>query len=156
MKEIIRDHLKTLVNANTNRPGLDDYFSFLFLPILISTAFIYAGFSANSTLMKSIGWMMIIFSGLLFNALIHLIGITRAHKKEDIKHIIFRELAANVAFSCLISYLAGLAMFVRFIDGLHRFAESAISYIFIFLFAEFLVTFLMILKRTYLVLKSNF
>lgn len=152
---IISDHFKTLVNANTNRPGIDDYFSFLILPACIAFFFVWIGFDVDSASIESIVGSLAIFVGLLFNALVILLDIARKQEKQEIKQIIVKELTANISFSILVSFLAIFIMLLGFIDNLNKWVKLSIDFLGFFLLTEFLAIFLMIIKRTYLIFQKE-
>lgn len=155
IRDIIRDHFKTLVDQNTGKPGFDDYFSFLALPIIISFIFVCLGFDVDSNAIETIIGSLAIFVGLLFNAFVILIDIARKHQNKEIKRIIVKEVTASIAFSILLSFLVIIVMLLGFIDKLPIYVKLSIDFFSFFLLAEFLLIFLMIIKRTYLIFKKE-
>lgn len=155
IKEILQDHFKTLVNANTNRPGFDDYLTFLILPILIACFFYFGGLRVDKDSIETIVGSLSIFVGLLFNALVILLDVARKHESKEIKQIIVKELTANISFSIIISFAAIFIMLFGFVENLNNTIKAAINVISFFLLAEFLLTFLMVMKRVYLIFKKE-
>jgi hypothetical protein len=149
------DHFKTMVNANTNKPGFDDYFSFLWLPLIISGLFILIGFDVDSNTIETIVGSLAIFVGLLFNALVILLDIARKHQRQEIKQLIVKELTANISFSILVSFAAIFVMLLGFLDNVPQWIKMCIDFVAFFLLTEFLLIFLMILKRTYLIFEKE-
>ena len=150
LTKIIKAHLATLRDINTNRPGWDDYFSFLILPILITGAFIFVGFDINENTIETLVGGLAIFVGLLFNAMVILLDLARKHDDQKIKIIIAKELTANISFAIILSFVAIFLFLLGFIDDIPDWAKLIIDTIGVFLLVEFFVIFLMILKRTYI------
>jgi len=153
--DILRDHFKTLVNNNTNRPGFDDYFSFLLLPFVLSFVFYFSGLRIDKDSIETIVGGLSIFVGLLFNALVILLDIARKYESKEIKQIIVKQLTANISFSILVSFAAVFVMVFGFIDDLGYHIKAAINISSFFLLSEFFLTFLMVLKRVYLIFKKE-
>ena len=150
VRMIFRDHFNTLVNANTGKFGLDDILSFLIIPSLFSIVFIYLGFDVDKDTIETIVASLAIFVGLLFNALVLLIDVSRKQENTSIKSIII-ELTANIAFSIAWSFVSILVMLLGFIEDLPELLKTLIDFLSFFCLMVFLLTFLMVLKRTYLV-----
>jgi len=155
IKGIIQDHFKTLVNANTNRAGLDDYLIFLFFPILVSSFFYFAGLQVNKDSIETIVGSLSIFVGLLFNALVILLDIARKQESQEIKQIIVKEVTANISFSIIVAFAAIFIMIFGFIDYLNPWVRATINIFSFFLLSEFFLIFLMVLKRVYLIFKKE-
>lgn len=155
IKEILQDHFKTLVNANTNRPGFDDYLTFLILPIIIACIFYFGGLRVDKESIETIVGSLAIFVGLLFNALVILLDIARKQESKEIKQIIVKELTANISFSIVISFAAIFIMLFGFVEQLNCTIKAIINLVSFFLLAEFLLTFLMVMKRVYLIFKKE-
>lgn len=154
-KEIFKDHFKTLVDVNTNRPGFDDYFSFVVLPLVISLILFCCGLDINKDSIETIVGSLSIFVGLLFNALVILLDIARKQESAEIKQIIVKEVTANISFAIVVSFIAIFIMLFGFIDGLSINIKRAINIVSFFLLAEFSLVFLMVLKRVYLIFKKE-
>lgn len=155
VKEIIQDHFKTLVNANTNRPGFDDYLTFLIFPILLSFFFYFGGLRVDKESIETIVGSLSIFVGLLFNALVILLDVARKQESKEIKQIIVRELTANISFAIIISLTAIFIMLFGFVDQLNDKIKTGINLLSFFLLAEFSLTFLMVMKRIYLIFRKE-
>jgi len=87
--KIIRDHKKTLVDQNTNRPGGYDLLYFMILPILIPILLIWGfdfDFKESADLKKTLVSSLAIFVGLLFNALVLLINMAKNDEEKNVKY----------------------------------------------------------------------
>ena len=155
LTEIIKDHFKTLIDINTNRAGFDDYFSFLILPILISSLMTFCGLNVNNNSIETIVGSLSIFVGLLFNALVILLDIARKQESAEIKQIIVKEVTANISFAIIVSFIAIFIMLFGFIEGLSNYIKIGINLLSFFLLSEFALVFLMVLKRIYLIFKKE-
>lgn len=152
---IIRDHFKSLVNQNTNRAGIDDWVAFLFLPLIIAGLLLLSGFKIDSNSVETVVASLAIFVGLLFNALVLLIDMPRKHPTDRMLKNIVKELTANISFSILVSILAIPVMLMGFVNELPNWIKIVINLISFFLLAEFILVFMMVLKRTYLIFSHD-
>jgi len=163
--KIIKDHCSTLVDRNAIKPGGDDIFYFLILPIIIPIIIIFLlgfDFYESKDLKKTLVSSLAIFVGLLFNALVILINIAKNDETRDIKQKVIQQLIANISFSIIIAFIAVVIILTRYwiIPGFIQTTylpsiSQIIDFIALFLLTNFFFTFLMIMKRTYLIINTD-
>lgn len=164
--KIICDHKKTLVDQNTNRPGGDDLVYFLILPILIPFLIIWGfgfDFKESADLKKTLVSSLAIFVGLLFNALVLLINMAKNDEEKNVKYRVNKELIANISFCIIIAFISVILVLTRYWDFSYlnniKYIPSIgqiIDFLALALLTLFFFTFLMIIKRTYLIINKNF
>lgn len=162
---IIKGHMDTLVDQNTNKPSGSDLIYFyiipIFLPIII-VFFMDFNFEKYIDLQKTIVSSLAIFVGLLFNALVVLINIAKNGDAGSVRKKVIQELVANISFNILTAFIAVLFILLRFIDMpvllvVHKLptTHEILDVIALTLLFSFFVTFLMIMKRTYLIINAE-
>jgi len=164
--KILTDHKKTLVDQNTEKPGGEDLFYFLILPVIVPILLIWLfgfDFEESSDLKKTLVSSLAIFVGLLFNALVLLINIAKNEESKNVKHVVIKELIANISFSIIIAFISVILILTRYwqipmifeVDLLPTTGQIIDFFALCFL-TSFFFTFLMIIKRTYLIININF
>lgn len=148
-RQIVRDHLKTLVNANTNKPDFSDWATFFVLPIIGASVLVYAGILLNGSTIGIIISALAIFVGLLLNLVVILFDITKSKKLGEHGIEVGRETISNISFSILISFFGiGLVLLTQCSENeWYKKCSNFIAFFFLF---EFMLTLLMVLKRMYL------
>lgn len=147
VSKIITSHLGTLINDNSNKAGLDDWFTFLILPLVVSGTLSYFCVTFSEQAINIIITTLSIIVGLLFNVIVIIFDIIKRDKSNGKRNKLVEQLLANISYTILISILSILVTFVTFIknDCIEFLANS----ILFFLLTHFLVTVVMILKRLY-------
>ena len=146
--QIVKDHLDTLKNDNTKKPGNDDYFIFLILPLVLSTALLYFEIFLSEGAINIIITTLSILVGLLFNVIVLIFDIIKRDSSIKLKNRILKQLLSNISFTILTSIVAIIFTLLTFIDifFLKIFFEGVVY----FLLFLFLFTVLMIIKRMYI------
>jgi glucan phosphoethanolaminetransferase (alkaline phosphatase superfamily) len=153
VSEIIGDHIRTIKNDNTGKPGGSDIFLFIMLPVLVSGVLIYFELLIKESLIESLIAALAIFVGLLFNVIVIIIDSIRKTDQNDVKSLLLKEVLANISFTIFLSILAIVTVLATlFSNELLKNIANAITY---FLLVEFLVTLLMVLKRIYSLFKHE-
>lgn len=158
----ITDHLKSLTDQRTGQPGRDDIWWFLGFPASVTIGLIYFGFGVDSTSIKTFVGGLAVFVGLLFNAMVIMVNTANRYKEKP--HLqphqektlsLIRKIVAHIAFCIFISIVAIGLMFLTYIEGLpiavDVFIDSAVTFILVL----FSTTFLMIMKRSYLIVTKE-
>tara|TARA_R110001592_G_scaffold121046_3_gene326065 strand:+ start:3851 stop:4387 length:537 start_codon:yes stop_codon:yes gene_type:complete len=155
VSKIIKNHLGTLVNANTKKASFGDYFVFLILPLIIASTLIYFNVLMGGDIVNIIITGLAIFVGLLFNVIVLLFTIIpKDIIKERLKVNILEEVIYNCSFTILLSILCIiLCVFTKLTNPVVIYVVNFISYYF---FTLFLFTLLMILKRLQSLLTNEF
>lgn len=147
--DIIKKHFASLVDANDNKPGLDDFFTFLFVPLSVTTIFYIFKLTITDDAIDTIVSSLSIFVGLLFNAMIVLIDPAK-NSNGKAKELI-NEIIANISFSVIIALISIILLFIIQIDALIPYLKKVFMCLSILLISEFIIVFLMVIKRVYIV-----
>ena len=159
VREIVSDHLATLVNDGTGKRSWIDYFVFFAVPAAIAAACYYYGVTFKDATPAIVITALSIFAGLLINVLVLIYTISRsstattsAFEVSEAKFL--RQTFANISFAILTAIIAIIVLVVAlFFDGL---ALQIVSAVLIFLLANFVLTMLMTVKRIHIALSSRF
>ena len=149
---IINDHLKTLVNARTNRPDFRDLLFFLIIPIGTSLTLILNRIFFDGDFINSIIGGLSIYVGLSLNFIVLLFDLSAKEifKESEAKSVI-KETVANISVSIFYSILIILFSLLSKVSYLLVFG----NFLCYFILIEFLFTLLMILKRVYVLLMKQ-
>jgi hypothetical protein len=151
---IVKKHLKTLVNANTDKAGTSDIITFLIFPIIVSIVLSYLHVELSDTVINIIIVSLSIFVGLLFNLIILIFDIVKGNTKNKIKNEILEQLLVNIAFTVLLSIVAIVFTLFTFVQH-HMYIKLVFTGIVYFMLTLFLATILMILKRMYILFENE-
>jgi magnesium-transporting ATPase (P-type) len=155
--EIVKNHLSTLVNDNTKKPGLGDFFTFLFIPIIVAAILFYSNNIVDpntaSTLSNIIIVSLSIFIGLLFNVIVLIFDIVHKGNKQDIKNRVLKQLLSNIAFTVLLSIVSIILTLSTYIRYLY--IKNVFIFLNYFTLTLFVITVLMILKRMHALFKNE-
>jgi hypothetical protein len=77
IRDILKSHLKTIKNANSGKPDRWDYFTFAFLPLLISSILVYLKVEIKSEITTVIITTLAIFVGLMLNVIVLIFDIVK-------------------------------------------------------------------------------
>lgn len=143
--EIVNNHIATLKNDNTKKAGIDDYFTFLIIPIGVTSILLYFKIVFSDEALNIVITTLSIFVGLLFNVIVLIFDIIKRDSTKKIKNVVLKELLANISFTILISIIAIVFTILTFIKN--DIAKMVFTGIVYFLLAIFIFTVLMVLKR---------
>lgn len=172
IKEIIKGHFYTLKDANTGNVSFFDWLTFIVFPIIIAMLACYKGFVLPKEVVSNIVTVGVLLSALLLNLLVLIYGIKNKIPKVDIKdplheehqskHNLLDELYYNVSTATLVAFILLILSIAHslFTGKTFLYTEVIINSSFvdpliIFLGFNLVFTFLMIIKRTYLLLVSE-
>lgn len=147
IKEILKSHFSTLQNDNSKKSEFDDYFTFLILPLIISTVLLYFKISLRDSAVNIIITTLSILVGLLFNVIVLIFDIIKRDASQKIKNTVLKQLLANISFTILLSIVTILFTLTTYLDV--EIIKNITTWIVYFLLTNFLLTVLMILKRMY-------
>lgn len=158
ISSIIEAHFKTYKDQNNDKYDIADILTFVVLPICFSILLVFIlefNLFEYKEMIRSLVGGLAIFVGLLFNALVMIINIFRTSEKDDtIKSDVITELIANISFSILIAFVATILILFRFWDFKNlELAFRIFDCFILILLSKFFLTFLMVLKRTFAVIK---
>lgn len=142
---IVKDHLKTLSASK-------DWY-FLMVPLILSITAMYFGHKLDKPMVDIINTSMSIFVGLFFNAILILFDIIKK-ENDPLKQKVFRQTLINICFLILTAIIAILFGYLSLNDRPVLILVS--NFVVYFLLGLFFLTVLMVLKRVYLLLITEF
>lgn len=161
ISDIVHDHFKSLRNYRSEKMSKIDLFTFYFFPIAVGIVLAICISPPSETVLSSLATGYAIFAGLLLNLLVIIFTVRRSVlDKESNKEIrknlldLMREIFANVSYQILI---CGFAIVVLIVSMYLKDGNSIplISVVY-GVSLHFILTFLMILKRIYRLLRIQF
>ncbi len=159
LRDVVRDHFRTLVRYPDTRTSPADIVLFVLLPLALA-----AGAAALHILLSPVAVdvltnAMAILAGLLFNLLVLIHSLARGYQgptgTADAQNLL-QQVYANIAYSILLALLALVPLvFVASAPDARRLAIVASS-VALFLVIHFTLTLLMVLKRVHALLSFDF
>ena len=144
----IKKHFDSLINDNSKKHEFSDLFTFFGIPFVVSVAFLWNDVLHSANMVSAIITIFSIFVGLLMNVLLLAFDLVNKNKGDTIKSDVLRELTANITYCILVSLLSiGLCLATQTQICFVNIVSNALLY---FFEANFILTLLMIVKRTYL------
>ena len=104
-RDIVKNHIKTLVNDNTNKPDVRDIFFFVIIPILIPSLLCYNKIFIKEEFIGSIISGLAILIGLALNLIVVIFEIAQKKENSKFNDDFILELIANIAFIVITSLL---------------------------------------------------
>jgi len=163
VRQIIKDHVRTLTDENTKRTSRGDCILFFGLPILAAVALIAPKLIFGKTMGTVLITALAIFAGLLFNLLLLIFDIgnkprPKEEKLSPIKIRFLREIYSNIAYAILTALVTIVLLLIHI--GLVALQFTLVMYVTAFLVyiltGNFVLTLLMVLKRVHKLLAEEF
>jgi len=156
VSNIIGDHLRTLVNSDTNKPDMRDWFFFLIIPLMLSGYLVYLGYCINDNLSNSLIAGLSIYVGLSINFLMLIFELsTKEFFKALQRKAIIKQIIANISVTAIYSLLLIILTIMAPISKDYFFFSKGLHFSLYFFLFEFIFTLLMVLKRIYQVLQGT-
>ncbi|WP_306026759.1 MULTISPECIES: hypothetical protein [unclassified Allomuricauda] len=147
IKQIIKNHLATLVNDNSKKPEFSDWLTFLIIPAVVAGVLVYLKIELSERAINIVITTLSILVGLLFNVIVILFDILKRDNSERIKNELLKQLLTNISYSIFIS------LFIIFLTVMTFFKieiwVTICTFLVYFFLSHFSLTVLMILKRVY-------
>jgi len=144
---IITNHLKTLYNENTGKLGIDDFVTFLVIPLFVAFGLLYFNIHLTESAITIIITTLSILVGLLFNVIVIIFDIIKRDSSKKLKNRILNELLTNISFSIILSIVIILITLITyFTNKWICIISTGLVYFFLCIY---FMTVLMILKRMY-------
>lgn len=157
---IFRDHINTFYDYESNSKSLFDFVLFYGLPIVLSLLSFYFSITMKSDYYNLSITFYGIFLALLLNIQVAIFSIyqrewrreesdrdeERVREKRENKRIILTELNSNISYMTALSCIALAAFLVFYALEINNSITAAIS---IFFYSHFILTFLMVIKRSH-------
>lgn len=162
VSDILRDEIKTLRNFATKKTSYVDVFINLIFPFLVAIALIIFGKIIKGGAIDSILTAFSVFSALLLNLMILVYTVvTRENNKDagknkdQLKLQLLRETYTNIQFAVLISVFVIIVLLLMLFLPNFEWLELILSFIVYYIVFVFVFTIMMILKRTYVIMKNE-
>ncbi len=165
---IVRDHVHTLKNYNTNKYSLVDFILFFVVPFIISGSLIYFNFKLTDSFINVLITSLSIFAALLFNLLLLIYDIIRKKdasvNNKKLKTEFLEQIYANISFCIFIAIIAIIFLIISSLTvtnsetiSLNAAKLRTVLALFIYsLLFMFILTLFMILKRVHILLSKEF
>ncbi len=157
---IIKDHLSTLKNDNSDKPEFKDYILFLIIPYIIPLVLL-CGFDLflSDSLINILITILAIFVGLLLNVMVVIFDIIKKNEKT-VKLRLIKETYSNISFAILLSIITIIPLIVCYLPNTSNklsikitlMISNGLSYYFLVLF---FITLLMIVRRIHVILTDE-
>ena len=158
---IVADHFKTMQNERTNKLSRIDIATFFGLPLALGALSFFVGFELMPDAVTVLIAALAVFSGLLVNVLVLIYSLTDAavqsgrnelpRSQERLRFL--KEVFANLSFAILVAVFCILLLsWLIFVRGAWA---QLLTAIFVACCLNFLMTFLMALKRIHILLRNR-
>lgn len=152
---IVSDHVRTLKDDATGRYHWSDFVWFLGFPLATMGGLLYFYGNLDQGLVTIVATVLSIFAALLFNVLM-LVYDALGKKNPNQQRLKFlRELANNISFAILVAMATIVSVLASIIASSGSPPVAVASGLTYFLATMFLLTLLMILKRTHVLLAKE-
>lgn len=157
---IFKDHISTLKDYHTGKYLKSDFILFFAVPLVVAIlVFIFLG-EISDTAVVVLATSLSIFAALLFNLLLLVYDSIRKEEKQSIEDkprlLLLKQIFYNISFGILISVLT-IILLILFSQNLYFcILQKIISFLAYYLITLFILTLLMILKRTHILISGEF
>lgn len=155
---IIRDHVSTLKDYKTGKYSIEDFFLFFFVPLLISGLVLWLSGIMNKTTVVAITTSISIFAALLFNLLLLVYDAVR--KEENLQNPnsekirFLKQVFTNISFCIVVSVFSIITLLIFSQISSSCITQYILSFVSYYFVSLFILTLMMILKRTHILLKK--
>lgn len=157
---IVKDHLVTLKNDNSDKPEFKDYLLFLLIPMAVPAILICVfKRELSESLINILITVLSIFVGLLLNVMVVIFDIIKKNEKT-VKLRLIKETYSNISFAILISIITIIPLIGCYLPScspklstrIILLVSNSLSYYFLTLF---FITLLMIVRRIHIILTDE-
>lgn len=157
---IIKDHVNTLKNDNSNKADFKDYLLFLMIPIWVPFLLIGVfNLYMSKDFINILITILSIFVGLLLNVMVVIFDIIKKYEK-DAKFRLIKESYSNISFAILLSIVTIIPLVICYTENPKNsvlikvllIASNGLSY---YLLTLFFITLLMIVRRIHIILSDE-
>ena len=169
---IIKDHFQTLKRGKENKLSSSDCFLFFGIPFGAALVVVYCWGTPGKGLVEVLTTALSIFAALLFNLLLLIYDLVKKHETKEsqatniedkeftqrpkLKTQILQETYTNISFCTLIAIVTIGFLLLLYPENIFKSViASLLSFIMYYLVGVFLLSLLMILKRTHLLMKDE-
>lgn len=165
IRRIVTGHVASMRNFATDKLSVSDLALFFGMPLVAAAVAVYLGWGFYVDALNALLAAFAIFAGLLLNLLLLIYTFsTNASYPTTLaktRSRFVKELHDNIAFAVLVSVLIVMAAFVGVAELKMKDPQnpghtgSLLSFVLVFLTANFVLTLLMILKRIHVLLSNE-
>ncbi len=157
VSRIIRDHIGTLIDAQTRKISVWDLILFFVLPAIAAVLILFVmGTPIDRPISNILITSLSVFSGLLLNLLLLIYDLVMKEVQESgqeqeptPKGQLLREIVANISYSILVSVFCVAILLIAYLDIGSGVFLKIFSFSVYFLVIQFLLTLFMVLKRVH-------
>jgi len=164
---IVRDHLTTLYDANSNRTKLTDILIFYIIPLAAGAIAFTLNFKVKADSYNVSITFFGIFLALLLNIQVAIFGIFQRKWDAPLDQIkaqeqtklrierrkLLSELNTNISYLTVVSSVALVAFLIFYVAELDEGLSPAVAVI---LYSHFILTFMMIVKRSHALFQKEY
>ena len=156
LSNIIKDHISTLRDHQTNKYYPPDFFLFFILPIFVAAGASFLLCPITGNVLDILVTSMSIFAALLFNLLLLVYdAIRKEENSKTLRHKFLKEIFSNISFSVLISVITIIFLLIFPLFSKIFLIPTILTFLIYYLVTLFILTLLMILKRTHVLLTTE-
>jgi len=165
---IVKDHIATLKDYETKKNSGMDIILFFIVPIILAVLAFLSLKSMSSSLVTILITTQSIFAALLFNLLILVYDAIRKEQTDGIvnqqndktdernnRRIFLKEIFSNVSFCVLISVVTIVLLIIFSFVTKWKVAKEIISFLAYYFVGVFILSLLMVLKRTHVLISTE-
>jgi hypothetical protein len=158
IRDIIHDHMRTLVNSATGSRSAGDLALFFIVPLIVGVAAVALDVPIRNTAANVLITALAIFTGLLFNLLVLVHGLIRRGDPlvSGAEVELLRQIYANISFAVLISLTSLVPLVLQAVLDASNALGKTLSVLIYFFVVNFILTLMMILKRVHALLGNEF
>lgn len=160
ISNIVKDHISTLKNYETDKYSLWDFVLFFFVPFLIGGGLVYFHFMLTKGIVNGLVTSLSIFAALLFNLLLLIYDIIQKTENSEgikgLKTTFLRQIYTNISFCILVAISTVILLLISFLDIEIDLFHCILAFFVYYLVSLFILTLFMILKRIHILLSKEF
>lgn len=155
--DIVAGHWRTLEDDRTHS-RIGDVFLFYISPLLFIAFLVYRNILLSVAAMNVLTNGLAIMAGLLFNLLVVLQGLSASNRPRNERVRAFtREVYNNIAYSIVVALIALVPLVVAAnVETPLRLSFRIACFLAVYLTVHFALTLVMVLKRMYVMLQTEF
>jgi hypothetical protein len=157
VRDIVRDHFRTLVEYRTGRPSRPDYMLFLVGPAIAATLLHVAGVRLSDAAITVFITAISILAGLLFNVLVLIHTVAERFESpvgEKDGRRLLHEVYSNIAYAILVCLISLIPLGTLTLTRSYP-ARDVADILSMFLTIHLFLTLLMVLKRLHALLSHE-
>jgi O-antigen/teichoic acid export membrane protein len=157
VRDIVRDHVATLVSYRTKQRSLSDVVTFFVLPSLFGAVMLSRGYVLMRESCNVLITTLAVFAGLLFNllVLVHTLMRRADSRVSPDESALVQQIASNISFATLVALFSLVPLTAQAVRNQEDRIGIVLSAIAFAVIANLCLTLLMILKRVHTLLRNE-